>query len=297
MYGVVQVQVHGRGDGGVNVAVLLHIQSQGNGRGYFGIGLGFYRLRLGRFFRGPVKEEPEQEPQDGQGAEHHAHRGDGQNPAVRVPFFHELAAAHDVVFAVEDGRRGRAGIGIGLPVLLAQVSGVFLDGFSLGQAGRNGQGVDDGAAVVGNQVYRRTGLQGETGVESAVGAVAAAEQHHGLARTQFGAKVALGNEALAQAGPVIGEVATAVVHRSGRFVVQLHPAQPAAVIVQNAGRIRLGHHLGNDEVAHVLGVQAPAKQQDESCGEESSHRLRAAGCRVSWPGHRRVCLGAAPGRG
>ena len=104
--GVREVQVHGGGDGGVGVAVLFHVQRQGDGGGDLGVG-GRFPVKPGMttlvdmtalvvtafLVPGlPVKKEPEEEPEQGQGGKDYAHGGEGQDPAVGVALFHLVCA-------------------------------------------------------------------------------------------------------------------------------------------------------------------------------------------------------------
>ena len=105
---------------------------------------------------------------------------------MRVPFFHELALGGGTVVAVHHAWAGHLRIVHEFKFLLADVIGLLVGGQSIGQGGGNGQRVNDGASVVGNQVYGFAGRQGEIRIERTVRTAAAAPDEHYLTRPQFG---------------------------------------------------------------------------------------------------------------
>ena len=153
------------------------------------------------------------------------------------------------------GTRGRIARRYGIE---GQPLGVIRDaGHALagGKILRNGQLIDNRPAIVADEIDRLAGGKGKIGIESTVMGPSAGIEQPALAGPQRGREVIFRDEALAKLRRIVREVAAAELDGSHGRVVNLDPASPAAVVVDYADAVRLRHHLGDDQVGHVLGAK------------------------------------------
>ena len=189
---------------------------------------------------------------------------------MRVLLRHGFGLRGGVQVAVEDARAGNRRGRDGLELPLTQVVGLFPHGHADRDVGRDDQGVDDGTAVIGDEIDGAARTDLEIGIEGAVVAVAAGIEQGGLARADLGTEVTLRNDTLLEYGAVVCQEAPGDVDRPLGGVEDLDPASLPSVVVHDAGGVRNGQGLGDDEVDDVLGAEARETDREKGQDEENA---------------------------
>ena len=161
------------------------------------------------------------------------------------------------------GARGRVARGDRLKNQSLGIGSQFGHGLAGRKVLRDGQLVDNRPAVVADEVDRLAGGEGEIAVERAVMGPAAGVENLALTGTELRREVILGDKALLQISGVVRQVAAAELDGALGRIENLDPASPAAVVVDHPRGIRLGQHLGNDQVGHVLRVARDGRNEQE----------------------------------
>ena len=160
-----------------------------------------------------------------------------------VLFFHSLASGLHVLGPVYGARRRYSRLSLSHEFHLAEVVGKFDYGFACRECCRNFKRVDNGAAVIADQIDRRAFRYLEIGIESTLISVSACVEQNRLARTYLGPAVSFRDQAHFQVVPVIGQETAAEIDRPLRLVENLNPSVTSSVVIHDAGAVRLCQNL------------------------------------------------------